>query len=301
MSNLDREKKLEILKKRDTIKSLQITGNGEAFIEILEATVNELKDSLGAGVDVNNLDDLVEQLGKIESFEKEVSELKDSISAIKFPGEVDVKGIESLTLAVEKLSKLPKPVVQKIDFSVLDSVVDGILTLVDKVEQLQVPKQGQLPEDYVPMRRVQKVGNKLYFDDSLYSGGGGGGGGLSPADSASLSTVASSVVTRDKVGDQNTTITSSTAATTIVTAQAATYLDLVGLILTNTSATGSEVQLLDDDGSTVRAVFWCPATDVRGVVFSKPFNQSAVNKTWKLKTVTSIASLKVTAQYVENT
>lgn len=170
----DRKAKLEELKKRSPIKKTPITESEQAFIKTLQDATEELKNSLGVGVAVNNLDDLVEQLGKIESFEKEVGALKDSISAIKFPDEVNIKGIDSLTSAVEKLSKLPKPVVQKIDFSVLDSVVEGVLALIDKVEELQVPKQGQLPDDYVPMRRVQKVGNKLLFDDSFYGGGGGG-------------------------------------------------------------------------------------------------------------------------------
>lgn len=105
---------------------------------------------------------------------------------------------------------------------------------------------------------------------------------------------------RTSIGDQNTVITSSTAATTIVTADTTHYLDLVSLVLTNTSATGTEVQLFNDDGTTVRSVFYVPATDTRGIVFSTPFTQTAVNKTWQLKTVTSVASLKVTAQFVKN-
>ena len=298
----DRQQKLDILKKRESIKNLQIIGNGEAFIDILEATVNELKDSLGVGVELTNADELLEKLETIEAFSTEVKNLKDSIAKIDIPSDIEIKGLDSLITAATAISKQKIPLVKQLDERLLTDITKSIVDLTLKVEETAVPiKQGQAPEDYVPMRRVMLVGKRLLYDDSFYTGGGGGGGGLSSTDSSSLTTIASGVVTRDKVGDQNTTITSSTAATTIVTAQAATYLDLTGLILTNTSATGSEVQLLDDDGTTVRAVFWCPATDVRGVVFRTPFNQSAVNKTWKLKTVTSIASLKVTAQYVENT
>jgi hypothetical protein len=106
---------------------------------------------------------------------------------------------------------------------------------------------------------------------------------------------------RGSISDQNTTITSSTSATTIVSAIAATYCDLLSLVLTNTSSSGSEVQLLNDDGTTVRSAFYVPANDTRGIVFSEPFMAATVNVTWKLKTVTSIASLKVTAQYIKNT
>jgi hypothetical protein len=107
--------------------------------------------------------------------------------------------------------------------------------------------------------------------------------------------------TRANVSDQNTTITASTSATTIVSAVAATYCDLLSLVLTNTSATGTEVQLFNDDGTTIRNVFYVPANDTRGIVFSVPFTQAAVNVTWKLKTVTSITSLKITAQFAKNT
>jgi hypothetical protein len=106
---------------------------------------------------------------------------------------------------------------------------------------------------------------------------------------------------RGSISDQNTTITSSTSATTIVSAIAATYCDLLSLVLTNTSSTGSEVQLFNDDGTTIRNVFYVPPTDTRGIVFSEPFMAAASNVTWKLKTVTSIASLKITAQFIKNT
>ncbi len=106
---------------------------------------------------------------------------------------------------------------------------------------------------------------------------------------------------RDLVGDQVTTITSSTVATIIVTGVGSTFLDLTSLVLTNISATASEVQLLDDDGTTIRAVFHVPAGDTRGAVFTTPFKMVTAGNTWKLKTVTSIASLKVTAQFIKNT
>jgi hypothetical protein len=71
-------------------------------------------------------------------------------------------------------------------------------------------------------------------------------------------------------------------------------------VLTNISATGTEVQLFNDDGTTVRNVFYVPATDMRGITFSVPFTQAAQNVTWKLKTVTSVASLKITAQFIQH-
>jgi len=105
---------------------------------------------------------------------------------------------------------------------------------------------------------------------------------------------------RDLASDQSTTITSSTSATTIVTAVSATYLDLVSLTFTNSSATGTVVQLYNDDGTTLRWTGYAPATDMRGIVFQVPLTQSATNKAWKLITVTSVASVYITAQFIQN-
>jgi hypothetical protein len=112
--------------------------------------------------------------------------------------------------------------------------------------------------------------------------------------------VTSPFTVRDLLGDQTTSITSTTAATTIVTADASNMLDLISLTLTNTSATATEVSLYNDDGTTLRWTGYVPAGDMRGIVFPAPLKQTAVNKTWKMITVTSVASLKVTAQFVKN-
>ncbi len=75
---------------------------------------------------------------------------------------------------------------------------------------------------------------------------------------------------------------------------------MVSLTFTNSSATGTLVQLYNDDGTTLRWTGYVPATDMRGIVFSVPFTQAATNKAWKVITVTSVASVYVTAQFVEN-
>jgi hypothetical protein len=105
---------------------------------------------------------------------------------------------------------------------------------------------------------------------------------------------------RDLVSDQSTTITSTTAATTVVNAVASTFLDLVSLTFANTSATGTQVGLYNDDGTTLRWSGFVPAGDMRGIVFSVPLPQAATNKTWKVITTTSVASVIVTAQFIQN-
>lgn len=102
---------------------------------------------------------------------------------------------------------------------------------------------------------------------------------------------------REQDGDQLTTLTSTTTVTTIVTADATYMNDLTGLIITNTSATATDVIIYNDDGTTERTHIYAPAGDTRGIVFGKPFKQTAINKAWKAKTVTSVASVYITAQF----
>ena len=53
-----------------------------------------------------------------------------------------------------------------------------------KLKQKAV-KQSQRPEDFIPYRRVVKMGNRFLFDDNMTSGGGGGG-----VDTSGLATTA---------------------------------------------------------------------------------------------------------------
>lgn len=105
---------------------------------------------------------------------------------------------------------------------------------------------------------------------------------------------------RDLCLDANITLTSTTTAATLVAATASTFNDLISITLVNSSATGTVVQILNDDGTTVRWTGYCPPTDMRGIVFPVPLKQAAVNVTWKAKTVTSVASVTITAQYMAN-
>jgi hypothetical protein len=107
---------------------------------------------------------------------------------------------------------------------------------------------------------------------------------------------------RDLKGVQATTITSSTSETTIVTAVASTFLDVYGLILTNSSASAQVVTIKDATAGTTRAVIEVPAGDTRGFMLDagSAIPQAAVNNNWTATCTTSLASLYVTALYVKN-
>lgn len=170
---MNRADKLAKLDSDKAAKGMVIVSNGEPFVEALQKKIDNLKATLGEGVEITNLDDLVDQLGVLQSFQSEVKHLKQAIGEIKLPESVEVKGLESLVESIKRIaSKKEKDVVvEAVDLS---PVTKAIVDLTLKVEQQQVPDQGQQPSDYIPTRRVVKVGKKLMYDDSFYTGGGGG-------------------------------------------------------------------------------------------------------------------------------
>ena len=177
---MERSEKLAKLKKRDAGKSnLLVVGNGNDFVEILEATVGELKTSLGNGVALNNLDDLLDQLSVLQSFQKEVKDLRDSIKAIDLPESVKIEGLDELVASIKVIAEKKVPKAEKLDPAPFVEISEKVTILTDKISSLKAEPQGKAPADYIPTRRVMKVGNQLLFDDSFYTGGGGGGSSTS--------------------------------------------------------------------------------------------------------------------------
>jgi len=107
---------------------------------------------------------------------------------------------------------------------------------------------------------------------------------------------------RDLKANQQTTITSSTAETTVVTAVSGAFLDLYGLIITNTSSLGTKVTIKDATAGTTRFVFWVPANDTRGFMLneSAAVKQATVNNNWTATAGTAVSSLEITALTVQN-
>lgn len=107
---------------------------------------------------------------------------------------------------------------------------------------------------------------------------------------------------RDLKGVQNTTIANSTSETTIVTAVASTFLDLYGLILANSSATATRVDIKDATSGTTRAQVYVPAGDTRGFMLpeSGAIPQATVNNNWTATCSAAVGTLYVSALYVKN-
>lgn len=107
---------------------------------------------------------------------------------------------------------------------------------------------------------------------------------------------------REMKASQITTITSSTAETTIVTADATYKQDMYGIIVVNTSATATEISVKDSTAGTTRFWISVPANDMRGFMLpmSAAHNQNAVNQNWTATCADSVASVIITALTIKH-
>ena len=107
---------------------------------------------------------------------------------------------------------------------------------------------------------------------------------------------------RDLKVQQATTITSSTAETTVLTSVASTFLDVYGVIVANTSATACDVTFKDATSGTTRFDIHTPAGDTRGFMLpeSAAHNQASAANNWTATCSASVASIKITMLAVKN-
>lgn len=105
---------------------------------------------------------------------------------------------------------------------------------------------------------------------------------------------------RDIEGSQTTTITSSTSETTIITATASVFHDLVSIFISNTSATAARVDIRDTTAGSVIFQLYIPAGDMRGVSLTTPWPQTTVNTNWTAQSSASVADLRVSALFISN-
>jgi hypothetical protein len=345
MKKLDLDKKREDKLKGAIIPSLQFYSPEQ--VELLDGIKRSIDDLFVAlnGKQEFNFDLLYEQMKFISehlNFKPITKSLEESTKkAIEHSTTQNISvhktqsdGFSKLLEAIKSIAN-NKPVVN-IDLTKLEKAIIQVQQTIQ--ENAADPRQA--PDEYTPVRRVIKVGNKLIYDDSVATGGRGGGGASSSTTSLVQGTVANddpdsgnpvkigaiartslptAVANNDRVdayasktgaiivhqalreqlGNQQTTITSSTAETTIVTADATYLLDLYGLIITNTSTTFTKVTIKDATTGTTRMVIAVPATETRGFMVSPDagHKQATVNNNWTATCGTSVASIEITAMF----
>lgn len=107
---------------------------------------------------------------------------------------------------------------------------------------------------------------------------------------------------RDLKANQITTITASTSETTVITAVAATFLDVYGCIVVNSSATATNVAFKDATSGTTQFNIYVPAGETRGFMLpsSDGFKQTVVNNNWTATSSQSVSALVISMLYVKN-
>lgn len=107
---------------------------------------------------------------------------------------------------------------------------------------------------------------------------------------------------RDQRSDATLTLTATTAETPLIAGLAGTFIDVYGLILSNTSATASEIILRDATGAGTPRSFMVPAGETRGFMLASAdaIKQGVAGNTWTAQCGTSISSMKIDALYVRN-
>lgn len=100
---------------------------------------------------------------------------------------------------------------------------------------------------------------------------------------------------RDLLVTQTTTISSGTE-TTILTSVASTFLDLVMLILCNTSATAVRVDIRDATAGTIRFAIYLPAGDTRGFsIPGVPIPQTTAANNWTAQLSGAVTDVRIYA------
>jgi len=106
---------------------------------------------------------------------------------------------------------------------------------------------------------------------------------------------------RDLVSHQHTQIASSSAETTIVTAVASEFHDLVMLVLTNQTATAVNVTIKDATAGTTRMIVALAANGGAVLPFPVPLPQlAAVNNNWTATLSSAAVTVNVFAQFIKN-
>lgn len=154
--------KLDIAKERKARKTKQ-----QADIEALVTEIKQFHEALNDKQDID-LSELTQQLTELPELIAEplTKSLEGFLTSLK-------THLSNQKQTEPDLSKLLKNL--KIENPALD--LKPVAKEIAKLKTKAV-KQSQAPEDFVPYRRVVKLGNKFFFDDNFTPSGSGGGGGL---------------------------------------------------------------------------------------------------------------------------
>ena len=169
-------RKIELAKRKKEILATQqeLTANEiKARQKLVDAT-KKLFDLINdqEQYDFTKLEKQLEKIDKSLDLSKYFTNLERSIKDNSPHAQVTKTKIQDFSKLLEAVSK-NKPIPLSIDLTKLEKAVVNI----EQYIQNNSKPSDQGAENYQPVRRVLKVGNRFIFDDNFTNAGGGSGGG----------------------------------------------------------------------------------------------------------------------------
>ena len=163
---IDKAKK----KKQSEADNRALQEKGIEASERLERAIHSLSELLNgqSEYDFKRLEKQLEKIDKSLDLTKYFTNLERSLKAPRTGNKTKIQDFSKLLKAVSDNKPLPV----NIDLEKLEKAVVNIEQYIS--EQSEPSDQGA--ENYQPVRRVIKVGNRFIFDDNFSNAGGGGGG-----------------------------------------------------------------------------------------------------------------------------
>lgn len=208
-------RKIELAKKKQAEKDSErlLIEKHIASQDSLRASIDSLYELMNdkEEYDFSKLEHQLSELDKRLDFAPFFKSLENSIKSNKTTQhkKIKIEGFSELLKAVYDNKPLPV----KVDLKAFEKSIVNIEQYIK--EQTRSSDQGA--EDYLPVRRVIKMGNRLVFDDNVTNPGGGGGGssggtsnGLTDAQLRASPVPVSGTVTATPTGTQNVDVTANT-------------------------------------------------------------------------------------------
>lgn len=192
MTKIDHEQQLVLAKTKKAIddkKKKEFDDESIRQQEILKQFIIELDRMLSDGISIKGFSDLSDITRTIETYGQATSELLSAITSqtsllaeLTIPDTIRLKQITD-PLLLDALKNVGDNGELLSKIQTLDKTI-GVLR--DVIIQNKTPKQGQTPNDYIPVRVVEDVNGKLGWLSQVqtpsFVGVGGNSGGLTNAE-----------------------------------------------------------------------------------------------------------------------
>lgn len=177
-----RKIKLEQLKKRQKSPATPILVNGDELIGSLEEKINKFAKTIDTPITIDNIDDLIDKLSTVPILTSAVKGLTEAVKSIKAPNYPDKIELDGMGEVINLFKQNDSKKLIEDNSKQIKAIIEALDSMSEVVSKNEAKTA---PEDYVPFRRVVKIGNKLVFDDNPTSVSRGGGSSI---DTSSLAT-----------------------------------------------------------------------------------------------------------------